>query len=69
MNSMNYFRPKEPSPEEIIDKEKFEELKRHIWLSKKPIDRALLIRDKIPFTQKYGVVGKHVTSKKVGVRD
>jgi hypothetical protein len=30
MNSMNYFRPKEPSPEEIIDKEKFEELKRHI---------------------------------------
>jgi hypothetical protein len=61
---MNFFRQKVPSPQEIEDKEKFEELKRQIPLAIKPIDRALIRQKMLPFTQKYGWSGGKRNGKK-----
>jgi len=57
MNSMNFFRQKVSSPQEIEDKAVFEALKQKIRLAPKPIDRVVLFQKMRPFTQKYGWSG------------
>ena len=57
MNSMNFFRQKVPSPQEIEDKEVFEELKRQRQLALKPTDKAPILHKMRPFEQKYGWSG------------
>ncbi len=61
---MDWFRPKEKTPEEKIDKEKFELLKQKIKYTVKPTDKALLLQDSLTFKQKYGWTGGKTSRKK-----